>query len=119
MQQRLQARAARQAAAGCPAAQPGVVATGGNIRPPVKLVDVRPDYPPVLRREKIGGTVDIEARIATDGSVKEALPDPSAHPELARAAVDAVRGWRFDETLLNCVPIEVSMSVKVTFRPKP
>jgi TonB family protein len=119
IQQRLQARAARQAAAGCPAVQPGVVPTGGNIRPPAKLVDVRPEYPLALRREKIGGTVAIEARIATDGSVKEARPDPSAHPDLARAAVDAVRGWRFDETLLNCVPIEVSMTVKVTFKPRP
>lgn len=118
-ERRRQARAARRAATGCPAVQPGVIPTGGNIRPPEKLVDVRPEYPPALRRDKIGGTVDIDARIATDGSVKEASPDPSAHPDLARAAVDAVRGWRFDETLLNCVPIEVSMAVKVTFKPRP
>ena len=118
-ERRRQARAAQRAAAVCTPAQPGVVPVGGNIRPPAKLVDVRPEYPPALRRDKIGGTVDIEARIATDGSVKEARPDPSAHPDLSRAAVDAVRGWRFDETLLNCVPIEVSMSVKVTFKPRP
>ena len=116
---RREARAAQRAAVGCPALQPGIVPIGGNIRPPVKLVDVRPEYPLALRREKIGGTVNIEARIGTDGSVKEALPDPSAHPELARAAVDAVREWRFDETLLNCVPIEVSMTVQVTFKPRP
>jgi TonB family protein len=119
LERRLAARAARQAAIGCPAVQPGVVPTGGNLRPPAKLVDVRPEYPPALRRDKIGGTVDIDARIGTDGSVKEARADPSAHPDLARAAVDAVRGWRFDETLLNCVPIEVSMAVTVTFKPRP
>jgi TonB family protein len=118
-ERRRQARAAQRAAAVCTPAQPGVVPTGGNIRPPVKLVDVRPEYPPALRRDKVGGTVDIEARIATDGSVKEARPDPSANPDLARAAVDAVREWRFDETLLNCVPIEVSMNVTVTFKPRP
>lgn len=113
------ARAAQRATLACPAVQPGMVPIGGNLRPPAKLVDVRPEYPLALRREKIGGTVNIEARIGTDGSVTEALPDPSAHADLARAAVDAVREWRFDETLLNCVPIEVSMSVTVTFRPKP
>ena len=118
-ERRRQARAAQRAAAVCTPAPPGVVPIGGNIRPPAKLVDVRPDYPPALRRDKIGGTVDIDARIATDGSVREARPDPSAHPDLARAAVDAVRGWRFDETLLNCIPIEVSMIVKVTFKPRP
>lgn len=119
IERRRQARAAARAAAVCPPVQPGMVPTGGNIRPPVKLVDVRPEYPSALRRDRIGGAVEIEARIATDGSVKEARPDPSAHPDLARAAVDAVRGWRFDETLLNCVPIEVSMTVSVTFTPKP
>ncbi len=109
---------AAQRAAECPAVQPDSVSTGGKIRPPWKLVDVRPEYPPRLREEKIGGTVDLEARIGTDGTVKEVRPDPAAHPDLARAAVDAVREWRFDETLLNCVPIEVSMTVRVTFRPR-
>ena len=32
-----------------------------------------------------------------------------------RIAVDAVRQWEFDSTLLNCVPIEVQMNVSVTF----
>ena len=76
------ARAAQRAAA-CPAVEPGSVPVGGNIRPPWKLVDVRPEYPPRLREAKIGGTVDLEARIGTDGSVKEVRPDPSAHPDLA------------------------------------
>jgi TonB family protein len=116
-ERRLQ-RAARLAATGCPATQAGGVAIGGNIRPPLKLVDVRPEYPRELREARVGGTVDIEARIATDGSVRELRPDSAAHPDLTRAAVDAVREWRFAETLLNCVPIEVSMTVHVTFTPR-
>ena len=76
------ARAAERAAR-CQAAQPGSLSTGGNIRPPWKLLDVRPVYPPRLREAKIGGTVDLEARIGTDGSVTEVRPDPSAQPDLA------------------------------------
>ena len=38
-----------------------------------------------------------------------------AHPELAQAAVDAVQQWRFAPTLLNGVPVEVVMSVSVSF----
>jgi hypothetical protein len=37
-------------------------------------------------------------------------------PELAPSAIDAVRQWEFDSTLLNCVPIEVQMNVSISFR---
>jgi TonB family protein len=94
------------------------VPIGGNIRPPAKLRDVRPEYPPTLKAAKVGGVVNIEARIGTDGTVIDMRADPSANPDLARAAMDAVAGWRFDETLLNCSPIEVTMNVSVTFRPR-
>jgi TonB family protein len=97
----------------------GGVSPGGRIRPPMKIVDVRPEYPAALREGKVGGAVDLEARIGTDGSVRDVKEtDPSVHPDLAAAAIKAVREWRFDETLLNCVPIEVSMTVHVTFTPR-
>ena len=38
------------------------------------------------------------------------------HPELAMAAVSAVRQWRFSPTLLNGAPVEVWMTVMVDFR---
>jgi protein TonB len=37
------------------------------------------------------------------------------HPDFAIAAVDAVRQWRFTPTLLNGRPVEVVMTVSVTF----
>jgi outer membrane biosynthesis protein TonB len=39
-----------------------------------------------------------------------------AHPDFNAAALAAVRQWRFDSTLLNCMPIEVSMTVTVNFK---
>jgi outer membrane biosynthesis protein TonB len=33
----------------------------------------------------------------------------SPHPDRDGAAVEAVRGWQFTPTLLNCTPIEVRM----------
>ena len=109
--------ACREAAASGGAAGPP--ASGGRIRPPMKIVDVRPDYPASLKEAKVGGTVALEARIGTDGSIREIKnADPASHPELVDAATKAVQGWRFDETLLNCVPIEVSMTVQVTFTPR-
>ncbi len=43
------------------------------------------------------------------------VTSPEVYPELAAAAVDAVRQWKFSPTLLNGSPVEVVMSVSVAF----
>jgi TonB family protein len=63
----------------------------------------------------IGGAVFLEARIGTDGFVREVVAVEAPHADLAKAAVDAVRQWQFTSTLLNCVATEVVMMVRVTF----
>jgi beta-lactamase regulating signal transducer with metallopeptidase domain len=93
----------------CPALASPV---GGNIRPPHKVKDVRPIYPGV------DGHVTLAARIGTNGSVVEVLVVTSDRPELEAPAIAAVSQWEFDETLLNCVPVEVQMNVDVDFRPE-
>jgi TonB family protein len=99
----------------------GCVATaeGGKIAQPIKLRDVRAAYPPLLYETKIDGKVTLEARIGTDGAPREVrVVAPAQHPDFDAAAVDAVRQWRFSPTLLNCVPVEVSMTVYVNFVPR-
>jgi TonB family protein len=91
-------------------------AIGGNIRAPRKIRDVRPVYPAHLQQAGITGDVALKAVIATDGSVREVTLEKSAHPDLDAAAMDAVRQWKFDGTLLNCGPVEVSMTVAINFR---
>jgi beta-lactamase regulating signal transducer with metallopeptidase domain len=94
-----------------PACLPGTAnGIGGNIRPPHKVKDVRPGYPGV------DGKVELVAMIGTDGSVADVQLVSADRPELGPAAIDAVRQWEFDSTLLNCVPIEVQMNVTVSFR---
>ena len=85
-------------------------AVGGNLRPPRKVKDVAPGYPGV------DGNIQLAATIGTDGSVTDVQVVKADRPELAPAAIDAVRQWEFTSTLLNCVPIEVQMNVSVTFR---
>jgi beta-lactamase regulating signal transducer with metallopeptidase domain len=86
---------------------------GGNIRPPHKVKDVRPGYPGV------SGNIDLAATIGTDGSVTDVQVVKADRPELAPSAIDAVRQWEFDSTLLNCIPIEVQMNVSISFRQNP
>ena len=89
--------------------------TGGRVRPPRKLKDVRPIYPPSLRESGTSGKVGLKATIAVDGTVRDVQVVNSVHPDLDNAAIEAVRQWLFDGTLLNCTPTEVTMNVSVDF----
>lgn len=94
----------------------GAVRVGGNIRAPRKLVNVSPVYPPAMRDGGFDGVVPMEAQIGVDGHVTSIrLISAQVHPELAKAAVDAVRQWQFSPTLLNGVAVEVYMRVAVQF----
>jgi TonB family protein len=89
---------------------------GGNIRPPLKILDVRPVYPPSMREAGLEGVVPIDAVIGTDGMVTSVrVVSAQVHPAFAIAAVDAVRQWRFTPTLLNGDAVEVVMTVSVEF----
>ena len=95
-----------------------VVRVGGDIRPPVKLADVRPIYPEAARDAGVQGVVIMEVRIATDGSVADATIVQSV-PMLDDAALEAVRQWRYQPTLLNGEHVEVMMTVTINFTVAP
>jgi TonB family protein len=109
----------QQALAECRASEPVTgAAVGGKIRPPRKIRDVRPLYPETARSAGIGGTARLVAIIGTDGLVKDVKSvAPTVSVDLVDAAATAVRQWEFDGTLLNCVPVEVEMTVSVGFDP--
>lgn len=88
---------------------------GGDIKEPKKIKDVRPFYPEDARNEKIQGTVILECIIATDGTVRQAKILRSAHPSLDVAASEAVMQWEYTPTLLNGAPVELLMTVTVSF----
>jgi TonB family protein len=96
----------------------GRVVVGGNIRAPVKLLDVRPVYPPHLGAMGAGGAVVLKGRIGIDGRVEDLKVVSTAHQDLASAAVDAVSRWEFDATLLNCTPIATAITINVNFEPE-
>ena len=92
---------------------------GGNIRPPRKLTHVNPVYPQSMKDAGIEGAVPLEAVIAGDGSVQTVrVLTAEVHPDLAIAAVDAVRQWKFEPTLLNGKPVPIKMKVTIDFRLK-
>lgn len=75
---------------------------------------IQPDYPEIAKLMRLSGLVHLRAIIGTDGSVQQ-LEVLSGNPILARAAVLAVREWRYEPTRLNGRPVEVETSITVTF----
>jgi periplasmic protein TonB len=90
------------------------VRVGGLIRPPQRIRDVAAQYPEIARSARVSGVVILEAVIAEDGAVRDVKILRSI-PLLDKAAVDAVRQWRFTPTLLNDQPIPIVMTVTVAF----
>jgi protein TonB len=76
---------------------------------------VKPRYPSAARRERIEGTVQLEAHVAEDGTV-EKVRVLEGDPVLAEAAREAVMKWRYKPTLKNGKPVKVVTRVAVEFR---
>ena len=90
------------------------IKVGGNVTAARILNRTTPIYPPLARQTRISGTVRLHAIIAKDGTVQQ-LEVLSGHPLLVQAALDAVRQWRYQPTLLNGEPVEVDTTVDVIF----
>jgi protein TonB len=90
------------------------VRVGGAIRPPTKTRNVQPVYPQIAQSARVQGIVIIEATIDRGGKVSETRVLRSI-PLLDQAALDAVRKWEYEPTLLNGVAVPVIMTVTVNF----
>jgi periplasmic protein TonB len=76
---------------------------------------VQPNYPAIAKTAGIQGEVVLQAVISRDGQI-ESLRPISGHPLLLRAAMDAVRQWRYRPYVLNGQTIEVETQISVIFR---
>ena len=97
---------------GAPTAEP--IRVGGEVQPPKKVKDVRPEYPAMARNARVEGTVILEAVIDSRGVVADVRVLKSI-PLLDDAAVEAVKKWRYQATLLNGEAVPVVMTVTVNF----
>jgi TonB family protein len=87
---------------------------GGEVQQAKLTSKATPVYPPLAKQARISGTVSLAAVIGVDGSMRD-LKVISGHPLLIPAAMDAVRLWTYNTTLLNGEPVEVSTRIDVNF----
>ena len=91
------------------------VVVGGDVQAAKLIRQVTPVYPTLAKQARVSGTVYLEAIIGRNGAI-ESLRVKSGSGLLAPAAVDAVRQWLYQPTLLNGVPVEVLTEIEVNFR---
>jgi TonB family protein len=87
---------------------------GGVVKAPVKIVDVRPIYPELAKQTRAHGMVEIDIIVGPDGEVAQARVTKSV-PLLDRAALDAVKKWKYAPTIVNGVAVPVKLSVGLSF----
>jgi TonB family protein len=90
------------------------VRVGGDVREPRKIVNVNPVYPKAARDAQVSGVVIMEVLINETGEVVDARILRSI-PMLDDAALNAVRQWRYEPTLVNGVPTPVRMTITTNF----
>jgi protein TonB len=93
---------------------PAPTRVGGEIKAPQKTRHVNPVYPPSAQAARVQGVVIIEATIDPAGRVREAKVLRSI-PLLDQPALDAVKQWEYEPTLVNGVAVPVVMTVTVRF----
>jgi TonB family protein len=75
---------------------------------------VEPVYPEIAKAPGIQGVVMIFVVIGKDGAIQD-LHLMSGHPLLAKAALDALKQWRYNPLLLDGQPIDAQTVVQVNF----
>ncbi len=91
------------------------IQVGENVQAAKLISKVEPVYPPLAKAAGIEGTAVLDVTIGEDGHV-QSVRNKDGHPLLVAAAIEAVRQWVYNPTLLNGNPVVVMTTVSVTFQ---
>ena len=71
-------------------------------------------YPTIAKAARVSGTAVLHATIAKNRTIKN-MQVVSGSPMLQKAAIDAVRTWRYKPYELSNEPVEVDTTISVVF----
>jgi len=94
------------------------VSVDGNVQAAKLISKVAPVYPPLAKQAQIQGTVVLSATIGKDGKMQD-LKVIKGHPLLVQAALDAVKDWVYQPTMINGEPVEVKTEISLNFALEP
>jgi protein TonB len=90
------------------------VRVGGLVRAPKLLNRVTPAYPELAMAARTSAMLILEASVDVDGRVQD-VKVLRGQPLFDKAALEAVRQWRYQPLLLNGIPVPFIVSVTLSF----
>ena len=95
----------------------GVSRPGRGVVLPRLVKEVKPDYTLEAKRERIQGTVLLEAVVRRDGTVGEVRVKRSLDPQfgLDQQAVNALKKWQFAPGTKDGVAVPVLVEIEMRF----
>jgi protein TonB len=88
---------------------------GGDVKEPRLIASAVPVYPMGAKQAGVEGDVVVNTTIDKNGNVvgMKVISGPAL---LRQAALDALRRWKYEPSMLNSQPIAVQMQVTIKFR---
>lgn len=77
--------------------------------------EVQPMYPRTALVLRVEGSVQLMATVSKNGNISD-VKIVSGDKDLAHAAVDAVKQWRYKPYLLNGEPVDIQTQITVNFK---
>ena len=98
-----------------PKPAPGVLNISQGVTQGLLIRRTQPVYPPQALAMRIQGSVQLQATISKDGSIRD-LKLISGQGALSRAAIEAVRQWKYKPYYLNGQPVEIQTQITINFK---
>lgn len=86
--------------------------TGGDVKPPVLIRRVEPEYPSGVRRQP--AVIVLEGVVSKDGDVRDLRVIQGDSDPMSAAVVAAVRQWKFRPATRNGTPVDVIYNVSTS-----
>jgi TonB family protein len=91
------------------------IANAPGVTPPTVIHQEQPHYTASAMRAGISGVVLLEVVVDVDGRVTHLRVKASPDPDLAVAAADCARKWRFKPALKDGAPVPVVATIEMAF----
>jgi TonB family protein len=93
----------------------GLVRVSAGVMAGFLLTHVDPQYPQGARIKRVQGTVVLHVQIGIDGHIQDLQVVSAPDADLAAAAMDAVRQWKYRPYILGGLPVAVETNINVNF----
>ena len=88
---------------------------GEDVQAPKLIKKVNPIYPEEARKAGVEGVVVLEATIDIHGKVTKLKVLEGVNDLLNKAAIDAVKQWKYEPVIMDGNPVEVEFGVAIKF----